>query len=89
MAPKHEVPKLRTSRDFAGLMALQQLDSPARTADHPEKVERFQSLSIPFPPGERDSAFGGHVFAQSAFAASKTVDKGFLIHVGYLHLVHP
>ncbi|KAH8426097.1 acyl-CoA thioesterase [Aspergillus melleus] len=80
MSPKKDEPKLRTSRDFAGLMALRQLDSPEPTAEHPEKVERFQSLSIPYPPGERDSAFGGHVFAQSAFAASKTVDKGFLIH---------
>lgn len=81
MAPKNSEPKLRISKDFAGLMALQRLDSPENTADQAEKIERFQSLSVPFPPGERETAFGGHVFAQSAFAASKTVDKGFLIHV--------
>jgi acyl-CoA thioesterase len=30
---------------------------------------------------QRPRAFGGHVFAQSAYAASKTIDKGFIIHV--------
>ena len=29
----------------------------------------------------RPRAFGGHVFAQAAYAASKTIDKGFIIHV--------
>ncbi|KAA8651902.1 hypothetical protein EYZ11_009462 [Aspergillus tanneri] len=83
MAPKRDG-NLLISQDFAGLMALKRLDSPTNsknnTSNEPEKVERFQSISGPHPPGEREVAFGGHVFAQSAYAASKTVEKGFLIH---------
>lgn len=71
---------------FAELMALKQLDSPSHLhgipSDEPEKIERFQSLASPYPPGEGKMAFGGHVYAQSAYAASKTVEKGFVIHVG-------
>ena len=70
---------------FAELMALKQLDSPSYlhgiSSDEPEKIERFQSLASPYPPGEGKMAFGGHVYAQSAYAASKTVEKGFVIHV--------
>ncbi|KAB8213807.1 thioesterase-like superfamily-domain-containing protein [Aspergillus novoparasiticus] len=69
---------------FAELMALKQLDSPSHlhgiSSDEPEKIERFQSLASPYPPGEGKMAFGGHVYAQSAYAASKTVEKGFVIH---------
>lgn len=69
---------------FAELMALDLLDSSNQssvTVDEPEKVYRFQSRATPFPPGEGAMAFGGHVYAQSAYAASKTVDKGYVIHV--------
>jgi acyl-CoA thioesterase len=31
---------------------------------------------------QRPRAFGGHCFAQAAYAASKTVDSKYLIHVG-------
>lgn len=69
---------------FVDLMALKQLPSPSHLPgiahDEPEKIERFQSLAAPYPPGEGQMAFGGHVYAQSAYAASKTVDKGFVIH---------
>ncbi|KAF4207163.1 hypothetical protein CNMCM8927_003734 [Aspergillus lentulus] len=71
--------KLPFCASFVELMGLKRLDSPS-TPDAPEKVERFQSLAAPYPPGMGGMAFGGHVYAQSAYAASKTVDKGFVIH---------
>lgn len=70
---------------FAELMALDPLgvSSQQQSADaEPERVERFRSRAVPFPPGDGTMAFGGHVYAQSAYAASQTVDKGFVIHVG-------
>lgn len=72
---------------FADLMALQHLEKSTRVlgapTDKPEVVETFQSVSLPFSPGAGQRAFGGHVFAQSAYAASKTVKKGFVIHVSF------
>ncbi|KAH1268580.1 hypothetical protein KXX33_004104 [Aspergillus fumigatus] len=72
--------KLPFCASFAELMGLKRLDSPSSTPDAPEKVERFESLAVPYSPGMSGIAFGGHVYAQSAYAASKTVDKGFVIH---------
>ncbi|KAJ9248842.1 hypothetical protein DTO207G8_4372 [Paecilomyces variotii] len=69
---------------FADLMALEHLERSTRVlgapTDKPEVVETFQSVSLPFSPGAGQRAFGGHVFAQSAYAASKTVKRGFVIH---------
>ncbi|PYI35822.1 hypothetical protein BP00DRAFT_361991 [Aspergillus indologenus CBS 114.80] len=68
---------------FAELMSLRRLpadESRIPSPDCAEHIERFQSLAPPYPPGEAGRAFGGHVYAQSAYAASQTVDKGFLIH---------
>ncbi|KAJ5904146.1 hypothetical protein N7504_006529 [Penicillium tannophilum] len=67
---------------FVGLMALERLDDTESHTNpsEPEKLEHFRSLSAPYPPGEGDRAFGGHAYAQSAYAASKTVEKGFVIY---------
>lgn len=51
-----------------------------------EKVVKFCSLSKPFAPGSMDRAFGGHVYAQAAYAASKTVGVGFCLHVCIIFL---
>ena len=40
----------------------------------------FESLSSGFPPTAVARTYGGHVFAQAAFAAAKTVAKGQYIH---------
>lgn len=71
-------------QSFVELMALEQLETVS--ISHPdtqelEKIERFRSLATPYPPGQGTRAFGGHVYAQSAYAASKTVGAGFVIHV--------
>jgi acyl-CoA thioesterase len=33
------------------------------------------------PTGAENGTYGGHVFAQAAWAAAQTVDEGFVIHV--------
>ncbi|KAJ6120612.1 hypothetical protein N7523_004892 [Penicillium sp. IBT 18751x] len=69
--------------EFLQLMALERLDDGAVSyagAVEPEKTERFRSVATPYPPGMSNRSFGGHVYAQSAFAASKTVGKGFVVH---------
>jgi hypothetical protein len=70
---------------FAKLMALRQMsteEAPIDGSSAPtEKVVRFCSLSKPFSPGSGGRAFGGHVYAQAAYAASKTVGVGFNLHV--------
>lgn len=79
-----ETHELASVQSFVGLMALERLEDTEishASTNEPEKVERFQSLSAPFPPGEGTRSFGGHVYAQSAYAASKTVGKGFVVHV--------
>lgn len=53
----------------------------------PEKIEKFRSLAAPYPPGDGTRSFGGHVYAQSAYAASKTVGKGFIVHVSFTALI--
>lgn len=80
----HDADGLASPLSFVELMALERLEdfetSHAGTTE-PERIERFRSLAAPFPPGEGNRSFGGHVFAQSAYAASKTVGKGFLVYV--------
>jgi acyl-CoA thioesterase len=69
---------------FVELMALERLETTYVTSQdstEPEKIERFRSLAAPFPPGEGTRSFGGHVYAQSAYAASKTTEWGLVIHV--------
>ncbi|KAI5294611.1 hypothetical protein KEM52_003619 [Ascosphaera acerosa] len=44
------------------------------------RVEWFKARHRPFKPSFYDNAFGGHVFAQSAWAAAQTVGPGLLLH---------
>ena len=77
--------KLSTSRQimgtnrqpFAELMALEAIKTP----NFPEGV-RYRSLSPAYSPGNTGSSYGGHQFAQAAWAAAQTVDDGFILHVG-------
>jgi acyl-CoA thioesterase len=34
------------------------------------------------PAGGENGTYGGHVFAQAAWAAAQTVNEGYMIHVG-------
>ena len=50
-----------------------------------EKIDAwtFRSIAKAYSPtGGENGTYGGHVFAQAAWAAAQTVDEGFLIHVG-------
>lgn len=78
--------ELETAHSFVELMALDRLESIQvlySKGDEPEEIERYRSKAIPFNPGEGSRAFGGHVYAQSAYAASQTVGKGFVVHVSF------
>jgi acyl-CoA thioesterase len=49
----------------------------------------FESVSSGYPPTAASRTYGGHVYAQAAYAASKTVAKGMCIHncTGYFLLL--
>lgn len=71
---------------FADLMALEKLDDPDsdQLSSGNEKVEKFRSRAVPCGAVGGIRAFGGHVYAQSAYAASKTVKDGFVVHVSFV-----
>jgi hypothetical protein len=49
-----------------------------------EKIDdrTFRSVVKAYSPtGGENGTYGGHVYAQAAWAAAQTVDQGFLIHV--------
>jgi hypothetical protein len=49
-----------------------------------EKIDdwTFRSIVKAYSPtGGENGTYGGHVFAQAAWAAAQTVEKGYLIHV--------
>ena len=72
MPPPHDGNELLP---FADLMKLERVDSVT-----------FKSIALPFSPGGQledalPRAYGGHPYAQAAWAASQTVEKGFLLYV--------
>lgn len=80
---------LISTNSFVELMALERLQATEAchaSTNEPEKIERFRSLATPYPPGHGNRSFGGHVYAQSAYAASKTVEKGFVVHVRFARM---
>ncbi|RMZ81735.1 hypothetical protein DV738_g2128, partial [Chaetothyriales sp. CBS 135597] len=54
---------------FAHLLSLKQIGPDV-----------FESTSSAYPPMTPPRSYGGHVFAQSAWAAAKTVPKGLVVH---------
>jgi acyl-CoA thioesterase len=56
--------------DWAQLMALKKIDD-----------NTYESLSPAYSPGNFTRAFGGHCYAQAAYAAAHTLQKGFVLHV--------
>ncbi|KAK4871188.1 hypothetical protein LT330_000425 [Penicillium expansum] len=87
MSPQRGAPdnegELTSPHSFVELMSLQRLEDALISfpdSTEPEKIERFRSLATPFNPGQGTRSFGGHVYAQSAYAASKTVSQGLVIH---------
>ncbi|KAL1969301.1 hypothetical protein VTN77DRAFT_9493 [Rasamsonia byssochlamydoides] len=83
--PSDNPPTRTPPLPFVQLMALKRLGGNNSTTqsgsvEEAEKEEHFQSIAPPYAPGIANAAFGGHVFAQAAYAASQTVKKGFVIH---------
>lgn len=73
MAPKHYFNDKKEVVTFQELMSLERID--ART---------FRSRVKAYAPtGGENGAYGGHVYAQSAWAAAQTVPEGMIIHVRY------
>jgi hypothetical protein len=75
MAPPDHPPQMTLhsptySISFKRLMALETLDS-----------DTYRSIAPAWAPGGGNRAFGGHVYAQAAYAAGKTVPKGMMLHV--------
>lgn len=56
-----------TYQNFVDLMAVEKLDDWT-----------YRSIAKPFSPSAATAAYGGHVFAQSVYAASKTVKEGMV-----------
>lgn len=60
---------------FVELMKLEKIDE-----------DTFRSIAQPFSPGGNHPrahgvAYGGHVYAQAAWAAAQTMSDGFVLHV--------
>lgn len=64
---------------FRKLMALDEM--VLSSEENPDALEAFQSIALAWAPGAGQTAFGGHVYAQAAWAASRTVGKGLVVHV--------
>jgi len=77
MAERVELPNPQVPRTWAQQMGLARVDETTfkstKGAPHGPTMMRNGE--------ERPRAFGGHVYAQAVYAASKTVDPKFVIHV--------
>lgn len=63
---------------FVDLIALEKVDETT-----------YRSTSLPFSPNGSGRAYGGHVYAQAVWAAAKTVEAGFVIHVSTQSIPRP
>jgi acyl-CoA thioesterase len=70
MVSKFELRKHQAPVSWRRLMLLKKTDDDV-----------FESLTPAWPPAPFKRAFGGHVYAQAVYAASKTVDQGMVVHV--------
>ena len=67
---------------FIDLMSLH----PLTSSENEQGIEKFISVNPSVNPGGR-AAFGGHVSAQSVWAAAQTVGEGMVVHVRLHFLV--
>ncbi len=72
-------PSSTTALSFHKLMALQEFDSSSNVRS--DALQTFRSIAPAWAPGAGTTAFGGHVYAQAAWAASRTVGRGMVVHV--------
>lgn len=87
--PKPHTVKVLEHMTFDDLMSIEELGGPPgippseyslwRKANPHERY--FRSLVRAYKPAISRGVFGGHVLAQSCYAASKTVPNGKICHV--------
>jgi acyl-CoA thioesterase len=71
MAPRSYFKDNGEAVSFEELMKLEKID------DH-----IYRSVTRGYAPtGGQNGTYGGHVYAQAAWAAAQTVEDGFLLHV--------
>jgi acyl-CoA thioesterase len=71
MAPRPYFDRQHRVLPFNEVMQLEKIDDGT-----------FRSITKAYSPtGGENGTYGGHVYAQAAWAAAQTVDSGFLIHV--------
>jgi acyl-CoA thioesterase len=77
MTERVVLPDPQVPRTWRQQMALKQIDATTfkSTMGAPGGVTMMKNGE------ERPRAFGGHVYAQAVFAASKTVNPEFMVHV--------
>ncbi|KIV93603.1 acyl-CoA thioesterase II [Exophiala mesophila] len=77
MTPKFDTALDKTPISWKKLMALRETGK-----------DTFESLTPAWPPAPFKRTFGGHVYAQAVYAASKTISPGFFVHqvTGYFIL---
>jgi hypothetical protein len=67
---------------FSELMSLQRTDHSEGDQADEQGGWTFLSRRPAYSPGGFTRAYGGHVYAQAALAAARTVRAGFVLHVG-------
>ena len=72
MTPKFDTVLDKTPISWKKLMALRETGK-----------DTFESLTPAWPPAPFKRTFGGHVYAQAVYAASKTISPGFFVHVSH------
>ena len=72
-----------TRQSFVELMALETIKPSALS-----RRSHYRSPAPAYSPGGTGSAYGGHPFAQAAWAAAQTVEVGFILHVSVLILLY-
>jgi acyl-CoA thioesterase len=67
------MPKWRNGNEYTAFVKLMSLTKINETT--------YESACPAYSPGGFTRAFGGHVYAQAAYAAAHTVKEGFVLHV--------
>lgn len=78
MTPKFNITLDKTPISWKQLMALRETGQ-----------DTFESLTPAWPPAPFTRTFGGHVYAQAVYAASKTITAGFVVHVRSTPPINP
>lgn len=79
-APAQQEPELGKAKRKKG-ETMEDARQSVGESEQETPVSVFESRAAPFRPGLFRVAYGGHVYAQAAWAAAQTVPKGLRISV--------